>query len=108
MSAAIAPAASASGTSMGATGSRPLSKADSAVSSGVSEAGSRCGEGMPDGGLCSVIIATDRIHASLASRRLLLRIREEQLLAVDPVVGDGRLPLRREQPVDEGLPQILF
>src|SRR4051794_19997073 len=108
MSAATAPTAPASGMSQGATGSRPSSKADSAASSGVSEAGRRCGMCMADGGLCSVIIATIRIRASLASRRLLLRIREEQLLAFDPVVGDGGLPLRRQQPVDEGLAKILF
>src|SRR3954447_5879846 len=48
------------------------------------------------------------ITASPGSRRLLVRIREEQLLAVDPVAGDGALALARQQPVDEGLPKVLF
>ena len=38
---------------------------------------------------------------------LLSGIGKEQLLAVDPVAGDRRLALRRDQPVDEGLSQFL-
>src|SRR3954447_3031123 len=38
----------------------------------------------------------------------LVRIGEEQLLSVDLVSGDRRLPVRRDQPVDEVLPQFLL
>ena len=30
-------------------------------------------------------------------------IRKEQLLAADLVIGNGALPLRRDQPINEGL-----
>jgi 4-amino-4-deoxy-L-arabinose transferase-like glycosyltransferase len=51
-------------------------------------------------------------HRSMASPRLLhlgrIGIGEEQLLAVDTVGADGVLALGREDPVDEGLAQLLF
>src|SRR5690348_15769441 len=39
---------------------------------------------------------------------LLFGIGEEQLLAADLVRGDRRLAIRRDQPVDEGLAEILL
>src|SRR5512134_1477107 len=43
-----------------------------------------------------------RSHGSLAG------VGKEQLLAADLVVGDGLLPLRRHDPVDELLPEFLL
>src|SRR5260221_10214273 len=41
-----------------------------------------------------------------ASRVRVVRVRIEQLLAVDLVIGDGVLSLRRNEPVDEGLTEF--
>src|SRR5215468_12627650 len=41
-----------------------------------------------------------------ASRVRVVRVRIEQLLAVDLVIGDGLLSLRRNEPVDEGLTEF--
>src|SRR5215470_3994039 len=38
----------------------------------------------------------------------IVRVRIEQLLAVDLVIGDGLLSLRRNEPVDEGLTELLL
>src|SRR6516165_85084 len=43
-----------------------------------------------------------------ASRVRVVRVRIEQLLAVDLVIGDGLLSLRRNEPVDEGLTELLL
>src|SRR6516165_2679842 len=43
-----------------------------------------------------------------ASRVRVVRVRIEQLLAVDLVIGDGLLSLRRNEPVDEGLTEFLL
>src|SRR5262245_32032751 len=49
-----------------------------------------------------------RAGSGPASHALRGGVREEQLLAVDLIVGDRLLTLRRDQPVDEGLAEVLL
>src|SRR5260370_4398638 len=98
ISAATQPSTSASASSTGAAGSRRSSKAASATSSGVSEAGRRW----------VAIMSGWWTGRRGYSSPLLLRVGKEQLLAIDLVTGDRGLPLRRNQPIHEGLAKFLL
>src|SRR5438552_586527 len=53
-------------------------------------------------------IITRTARCSRPSRAGIVRVGEEELLAVDLVVGDRLLAVGRDQPVDQGLPERRF
>src|SRR5262245_19497558 len=57
----------------------------------------------------TVIVAASRTAARrITSRPRRRGVREEQLVAVDLVIGDRLLAFRRDQPIDEGLAERLL
>ena len=107
ISAATQPRASASGSATGTTGSRRCSTAASAASSGVSEAGKRW-VGIMRSFLPEPERGGKKRTLKLSSTALLLGIGEEQLLASSSCSRRSRSGPRRDQPVDEGLAEVLL
>ena len=56
--------------------------------------------------VCSANFSRGRLH--IPNSALGPGVGKKELLAVDRVAGDGRLPFGADQPIDEGLPLFRF
>src|SRR5690606_5945847 len=105
ISAAVNPKASESGNEVGATGVNPSNTALRADSRLVSTPFAGRILLMPAYGPDALPFATALCRQS---GPVPLGVREEELLTVHLVLGYRFLPFRRNQPVDEGLPEFGF